>query len=66
MYIKRYLNVKDDKTFSIINNDTTQINDAFIAGKNRIIEDLSFSEVVETDESLLLRFVNTSFNNKLN
>ncbi|CAJ2640348.1 unnamed protein product [Trifolium pratense] len=47
---ERYLIVKVDKTFSIIN--------------NRIIEDLSSSEVVETDEFLHLRFVNASFNNK--
>jgi hypothetical protein len=32
--------------------------------KNQINEDLSSSEVVETNESLLLKFVNVAFNNK--
>ncbi|KAK2418850.1 XH/XS domain-containing protein [Trifolium repens] len=63
-YIQSCLNVKDDETFSIINNDTTEINDASVVEKNQINEDLSYSEVVETDESLLLKFVNVAFNNK--
>jgi len=33
MYIKRYLNVKVDEVFSIINNDTTKIKDASVVGK---------------------------------
>jgi len=46
MYIKRYLNVKVDETFSIINNyDTTEINHAFVVGKNRIIKDSSSSKI---------------------
>jgi hypothetical protein len=63
-YIQSCLNVKNDDTFSIINNDTTEINDTSVVGKNQINEDLSSSEVVETDKSLLLKFVNTAFNNK--
>ncbi|GAU20569.1 hypothetical protein TSUD_33160 [Trifolium subterraneum] len=63
-YITRYLNVQVDETFSIINNDRTEINDAYVVGKNQIIEDLSSLEVVKTDESLLLRFVNAAFSNK--
>jgi hypothetical protein len=63
-YITRYLNVQVDETFNIINNDRTEINDAYVVGKNQIIEDLSSLEVVKTDESLLLRFVNAAFNNK--
>ncbi|KAK2400521.1 XH/XS domain-containing protein [Trifolium repens] len=63
-YMQSCLNVKDDETFSIINNDTTEINDASVVEKNQINEDLSSSEVVETDESLLLKFVNVAFNNK--
>jgi hypothetical protein len=64
-YITSYLNVQVDETFNIINNDTTEINDAYVVGKNQIIEDLSSLEVVKTDESLLLRFVDDVFNNKL-
>ncbi|PNY12950.1 hypothetical protein L195_g009595 [Trifolium pratense] len=52
-----------DETFRIINNDTTKIIDAYVVGKNQIIEDLSSSEVLKTDESLHLRFVNDAFNN---
>jgi hypothetical protein len=63
-YIQSCLNVKDDETFNIINNDTIEINDASVLGKNQIKEDLSSSKVVETDESLRLRFVNAAFNNK--
>ncbi|GAU36349.1 hypothetical protein TSUD_321880 [Trifolium subterraneum] len=48
-YIERYLNIQVDETFNIINNDTTEINDPSVAGTNRIIEDLSSSEVEETD-----------------
>jgi hypothetical protein len=33
---------------SIINNDTTEINDASVVGNDRIIEDLSSLEVAET------------------
>jgi hypothetical protein len=32
---------------------------------NKINKDLSSPEVVETDESLLLKFVSVAFNNKL-
>jgi hypothetical protein len=32
-YIKRYLNIKVDETFSIINNDKTEINDGSAVGK---------------------------------
>ncbi|PNY08840.1 hypothetical protein L195_g005377 [Trifolium pratense] len=39
-----------DEIFSFINNDTTEIIEAFVVGKNRVIEDLSSSKVVETDE----------------
>jgi len=44
MYIQRYLNVKVNETFSIITNDTTEINDASVVGNNRIIKDSGFSD----------------------
>jgi hypothetical protein len=37
-YIQRYLNVKVDETFDIINNGTTEINNEFVVGNNRINE----------------------------
>jgi len=44
-YIQRYLNVKFDEIFSIIYNDTTEIKDAYVVGKNRIIESVLQEEI---------------------
>jgi len=49
MYIKRYLNVKVDETFSIINNDTAEINDAYVIGKVECTNVESDTKVIVKD-----------------
>jgi hypothetical protein len=46
-YILEYFIVKFDETFSIINNDTTEINDASVVENNQIMEVSNFSKMEE-------------------